>query len=198
MTTVNAARARLSILGSEMAQTARPHAPHADGFDALDLCHRETVVALGKLAALVTRLAQHGADEASRALARAIVEHFDGVARPHHEDEERHVFPGLIARGDPALTQAVLRLQQDHDWLEEDWLEIGPHVAAVAAGQSWYDTALLREGAAVFSSLSIEHMALEESLIYPEARTHTGTAARHEMAREMAARCHGARTRARR
>lgn len=178
-----------------MSTTASPRSGAAaeDGFEALDLCHRQTVDALGKLTELVSRLAEQGVDDTARELARDIAQHFDTVARPHHEDEERHVFPGLVARGDAELTQAVLRLQQDHDWLEEDWLEIGPHIAAVAAGQSWYDPALLAEGAAVFSALSMEHITLEESLIYPAARAHTGTDARRAMAREMAARRHAAR-----
>ena len=169
--------------------SGQPHqAALRDGFDVLDACHRQTIFALGKLSALVTRLAVQGPDEGARELANEIVRHFATTARQHHEDEERHVFPKLAASGDAGTVQTVLRLQQDHNWLEEDWRELAPHLDAVASGQTWYDLDLLREGAAVFSALSRDHIALEESLIYPEARARLGSGERHDMGREMAAR----------
>jgi len=82
--------------------------------------------------------------------------------------------------------QAVLRLQQDHGWLEEDWMELSPHVQAVAQGYSGYDIDVLREGATVFAALVRDHVALEESLIYPEARRSMPALERSEMGREMA------------
>ena len=166
---------------------------HADGFDVLDVCHRQTVLALGKLAALITRLSAHGPDDAARSLAAEILDHFATTARQHHEDEERHVFPRLAASGDAELVQNVLRLQQDHDWLEEDWRELSPHIAAVANGQIGYDLDLLRDGAATFTALSHDHMALEESCIYPQARAQLGARERRAMGREMAARRRAAR-----
>ena len=164
-----------------------PGAPASpDSFDVLDVCHRQTIFTLGKLAALVSALTSRGPDDEARALAAEIVLHFSTTAREHHEDEERHVFPKLLASGKPEHVQAVRRLQQDHGWLEEDWLELSPHLDAVAAGQSWYDLDVLREGVDVFVALSHEHIALEESLIYPEARTRMRVSERGEMVREMA------------
>ena len=66
--------------------------------------------------------------------------------------------------------QHILRLQQDHGWLEEDWLELSAQIDAVAQGYSWYDIDALRQGTAVFTELYKDHIDLEESLIYPEAR----------------------------
>ena len=160
----------------------------SDGFDILDACHRQTIFTLGKLAALVSALKSRGPDAEARALAAEIVRFFSTTSRDHHEDEERHVFPKLLATGNPELVQAVQRLQQDHGWLEEDWLELSPHLDAVATGQSWYDTDLLREGVDVFIALSHEHIALEESLVYPSARTQLRVSERGEMGREMSAR----------
>ena len=142
-----------------------------DGFEVLDACHVQTVLALGKLAALVSRLRDHGADPDARELAREVGRFFSATSRQHHEDEERHVFPRLLAGEDAEIVQAVLRLQQDHAWLEEDWLELAPQVDAVACGQNWFDVDILREGVEVFAALSLDHMALEESFIYPAART---------------------------
>jgi hemerythrin-like domain-containing protein len=159
-----------------------------DGFDALDLTHRQIVVELGKLAALVSRLDSAGLDTETRNLAREVCGFFATTARLHHEDEERHVFPQMEASGDADIVQAVLRLKQDHHWIEEDWRELAPHVDAVASGQLWYDVDVLREGVNIFIALSLDHMALEESYVYPEAKAKLGAVERREMGREMAAR----------
>jgi hemerythrin-like domain-containing protein len=159
-----------------------------DGFDILDACHRQTVFALGKLAALISRLATLGPDAEARTLAAEIVRHFSTTARQHHEDEERHVFPKLATSADPEIAQTVLRLQQDHGWLEEDWIELSPQLEAVANGHAGFDLDALREGAGVFTALSHDHIALEESIIYPKARARLRPGERSEMGREMAAR----------
>ena len=165
-----------------------------DGFDVLDACHRQTVFTLGKLSALIARLSTLGPDAEARAIAAEIVRHFSTTARQHHEDEERHIFPKLATSDDPEIVQAVLRLQQDHDWLEEDWMELSPHVDAVACGHHWYDLDVMREGAAIFTALSHDHIALEESIIYPKARARLRPGERSEMGREMAARRRAGRT----
>jgi hemerythrin-like domain-containing protein len=166
----------------------RPSAGAHDGFEVLDACHRQTVVALDRLESLVERLQGGDVDPEARALAAEVMEHFSTVARQHHQDEERHVFPKLASSADAEIVQAVLRLQQDHYWLEEDWLEISPHIDSVACGQASFDADVLREATAVFVALSRDHIALEESLLYPQARAVIGSGERREMGREMAAR----------
>jgi hemerythrin-like domain-containing protein len=169
-----------------------------DMFAVLDECHRQTLAALDALEALVARL-QGGdsADAQTRASAAGVDRHFSTTVRQHHDDEERHVFPKLALSAQPHIVEAVLRLQQDHDWLEEDWMEISPHVDAIASGQSWYDIDVLREGTAIFAALSRDHIALEESCLYPEVRSRLRPGERHEMGREMAARRRAARKAAR-
>jgi hemerythrin-like domain-containing protein len=159
-----------------------------DGFDALDACHRQTLFTLGKLAALISRLEHHGADAHARALAEEITHHFSTVVRRHHEDEERLVFPSLLATGTPDLVHDVLRLQQDHCWIEEDWLVLGAQLDAVAAGHAGVDLDALSENAKVFTALYHDHIALEESCIYPEARARMAGRERRQMGREMALR----------
>jgi hemerythrin-like domain-containing protein len=84
--------------------------------------------------------------------------------------------------------QTVLRLQQDHRWLEEVWSELFPQIDAVANGQTWYDLDTLCEGVEVFSALSRDHVELEEASIYPQARAQLSDGERGEMGREMALR----------
>ena len=159
-----------------------------DGFEVLDACHRETVARLDELSALVAGLGDAELDAAGRASAAAIVRFFSTTARQHHEDEELHVFPQLLAGGDPQVVQAVQRLRQDHGWLQEDWHELEPQLDALASGQTWVDRAVLREGVEIFAALSRDHITLEESFIYPQARARMPDQARAEMGREMAAR----------
>jgi len=126
-------------------------------------------------------------------MAAEIVQFFSTTARQHHEDEERHVFPKMATSGDSELVRTVLRLQQDHDWLEEDWMVLSPQIDAVAYGLAWFDLDTLRDGAAVFTALMRDHIALEESCIYPQARGRLRVGERREMGREMAARRHAER-----
>jgi hemerythrin-like domain-containing protein len=163
-------------------------ATSADGFTALDACHRKTLSMLEDLSALVTKLEHDGLDPATCVRAAKIAAFFATTAREHHEDEERHVFPALVEGGKPEIVQAVLRLQQDHDWLEEGWFELAPHVQAVAAGRQSDDIDTMREGVAVLAALYHDHIELEESFIYPEAQARMPTAGRREMGREMATR----------
>lgn len=149
---------------------ARSPLPALPLFEALDRTHAEVLQVLKQFDQLLQHVDDNGPDAVAQASAREIHAFFAGHARQHHADEERFVFPPLLQSGDAELVQHVRRLQQDHGWLEEDWLELAPQIEAIAQGYSWYDLAMLRHALPVFTALHAEHIALEESLIYPEAR----------------------------
>lgn len=157
-------------------------------FEVLDACHRQTVAMLTRLSDLVSGLDQAGSDREARKAVEEIIQFFSQTARQHHEDEERHVFPRLLDSDDPETVQAVLRLQQDHHWMDVDWRELSPLLAAIAAGQGGYDVGALREGVEIFTALTHDHIALEESCIYPQARERFDSAELQQAAREMAER----------
>jgi len=147
---------------------ARPPAPSLTSFESLDRTHHEVLEMLARLHLLVEKLDVRGTDEGVRRLARDICRFFDDTARPHHQAEEELVFPDLLASGDAELVQHVTRLQQDHGWLEEDWLELSPQLRAVAeARETGYDVDALRACVPVFSELYRDHIALEETVVYP-------------------------------
>lgn len=148
----------------------RPAAPPLPAFDALDRTHHAVLTTLARLDSLLAELDNNGLSDSARATARDVHAFFESHARQHHADEERLVFPGLLASGDAALVQHVQRLQQDHGWLEEDWLELAPQIEAIAGGYNWYDLVMLRQALPLFRNLYEEHIGLEESLIYPEAK----------------------------
>ena len=143
-------------------------------FDALDACHQQVIAHLQLLARLTHHLDQHGVDDEARRLARASLQFFSETARQHHLDEERSVFPALLAGTDDKLIQQVRHLQLDHGWLEEDWQQLAMPISAIADGYAWYEADGLRHGIEVFTALYHDHIGLEESLIYPEARRALG------------------------
>ena len=136
----------------------------------LDTTHREVMRVLGRLQQWVEQLDAQGIDADTRRTAGEICSFFDGGVREHHEAEELHVFPALVASQDATLVQHVRRLQQDHGWIEEDWLELRPQLQAVVDGINGYDLAFLRAAVPVFTELYRDHIALEESVVYPESR----------------------------
>ncbi len=151
-------------------RSQRPSTPRLAEFESLDHAHRAALQMLQSFDMLLTHLEDKGLDDTSRALAKEVLAFFSGPGRHHHADEEKHVFPGLLAGSDVELIQHVHRLQQDHGWIEEDWHELHPQVEAIAGGYNWYDLPMLRLALPVFSALYHDHIALEESIVYPEAK----------------------------
>ena len=149
---------------------ARTAVPPLPTFEMLDATHREVMRTLERLQEWVQQLDTQGIDDSTRATAEEICRFFDGSARAHHAAEEQHVFPSLLASGDAVMVQHVRRLQQDHGWLEEDWLELQPQLRAVVEGYNWYDPDFLRAAVPVFTELYRDHISLEENIVYPERR----------------------------
>jgi len=141
-----------------------------DRFDALDACHQQIHQHLALLAGVLQQM-QAGADEASyRKEAGLIDAFFSGSSRQHHAEEEKCVFPALLASDNAELVHAVRTLQQDHGWIEQNWLELSPMLRAIAQGEDWVDMAEMQHTVEVFLALCSDHIALEETLIYPEAK----------------------------
>jgi len=149
---------------------SRPAVPPLPEFDTLDQTHRQALAMLKDFEQLLAHLDDTGPDETAQASAQRIMDFFSGPGRTHHAEEERHVFPSLLNSSDVDLVQHVRRLQQDHGWIEEDWRELSPQIEAIAKGYNWYDLAMLRLALPVFAALHQEHIALEEALVYPEAK----------------------------
>ncbi len=159
------------------ARPARSPAPPLPAFDALDRTHAQMLQVLDDFDALLDHLDENGSNEEARAIGARILSFFNEHARQHHAQEEQVVFPPLLAGPDTKLAAHVRRLQQDHGWLEEDWLELAPQIEAISRGDNWYDLVMLRHALPVFRQLYQEHIALEESLVYPAARRQQGALA---------------------
>jgi hemerythrin-like domain-containing protein len=163
-------------------RAARAPAPPLPPLESLHQTHHDLLLAVDELQRLLRDIAEGGASADRRAIACSLVRFIDQNGRHHHTEEERCVFPDLLELGDVDLVQHVRRLQQDHGWLEQDWLELRPQLDAIAHGIGGVDIEGLRASAEVFADLYRDHIALEEAVVYPEARrlglAHTAGAAR--------------------
>lgn len=145
-------------------------AASAQPFKALDACHLQIQEHLAELQRMASHMETAGLDEADRKLAGEIEAFFSSTSREHHAQEELHVFPPLLASGNETLQTAVRSLQQDHGFLEENWIELGPQLRAISQGNDWFYDAEFQHNVALFLELMEGHIALEESLIYPESK----------------------------
>lgn len=168
------------------APTPRQFADSLFGF--LDQSHQELQQMLLALREIVEAIDMDGLTPEVRHRIRTTMEWFNTAAREHHLDEERHVFPALLASTNPEVRQTAERLVQDHGWIEADWLEIAPSLAAAADGYHWYDLDVLRHSVEVFEQLYLDHLTLEEQLAYPQARSLIPKADTEAMGLEMARR----------
>ena len=145
----------------------------APGFDdplnLLRACHDRIRERLDTLERLPGHLARCGADVEACAAVRRILAYFDGAAPHHHADEDRDLFPLLLAAegrsGWDAKIPAILdRLAGEHPRLEQGWGILRIDLEAVTEGE-----ARPLSEAAAWVRMNREHLALEETHVLPLA-----------------------------
>ncbi|ART56227.1 hemerythrin [Acidovorax carolinensis] len=157
-------------------------------FAMLEACHERVQRTLTLLQRLRTHVQEHGADVPAQQAARDVLRYFDIAAPLHHEDEELHVFPLLLAKGAPDVAALVARLQHDHLCMTADWAAARLPLQALADGlQAVFSEA---DGAAFdrFIARYDRHIADEETVAYPAAQALLAAPALEAMGSEMAAR----------
>ena len=156
-----------------------------DPLGMLRACHRRIEKQLATLDRLQRHLPEHGHDEEARNAARAILRYFDTAAVNHHADEERSVFPRVIAIAGREGQALVGDLEREHRALGVQWSRMRPLLVGIAAGQranlSPRDVADLREAYE-------RHIALEEDVLIPMAESMLDAQALRTIGEEMAAR----------
>lgn len=141
-------------------------------FEMLDACHERVERMLRLLGKIREHVAAHGADAQARDAARDVMRYFDQAGPHHHEDEERHVFPPLLAQRDPAVLAVVIRLKQDHREMAVQWARVrAALLALVEAGDRWagFSADDLRLFDA-YDALYRRHLVDENGVVYPAAR----------------------------
>ena len=170
------------------------HAPAAGfeaPFDMLTACHERVERSLALMVRLQQHLLEHGADESARQAARDVMRYFDLAAPLHHQDEELHVFPPLMAGSNPEIRQVVDRLMNDHRQMETAWSAARIVLAGVAESSlpAWLPfTPEQTQALDHFASLYNRHIEDEERLIYPSAQAGLSVSALQAMSEDMMAR----------
>ena len=168
-----------------------PGAGFDQPFEMLDACHDRVRRSLDLLRRLRDYLRGHGhgCDDSARQAARDVLRYFDIAAPLHHEDEELHVFPPLLAQEhDAPLVTLVRQLQRDHVQMAERWAAARGALQAMGDGQLQAFTPA--HGAALddFAACYADHLRHEDESIYPAARALLDAPAQQAMGREMARR----------
>ncbi len=155
-------------------------------FEILDACHERVQRMLRLLQWVRLHLASMGCDAQARQAAREVMSYFDVAVPAHHEDEERHVFPPLLAAG--LYVDTVRRLQREHLQMAELWPRVREVLQGVGA-ENWPGSAPADEGKLEhFARLYDWHMAAESELVFPAAARCLDAAALIAMGEEMARR----------
>lgn len=157
-------------------------------FAMLEACHERVERTLTLLQRLRAYVREQAADEAARQAARDVLRYFDIAAPLHHQDEELHVFPLLLAQGAPSVVAVVQQLQHDHVCMAADWGAARGALQALAegaaAGFGPEDEARLDQ----FAQRYQQHIQAEEGTAYPCAQALLAQGDLHAMGLEMAAR----------
>jgi hemerythrin-like domain-containing protein len=151
----------------------------------LEACHERVERMLALLQRLREHLPGHGADADARQAARDVMRYFDQAAPQHHRDEELHVFPPLLAQGDPTTVALVQRLQQDHLQMESRWAGARDVLDAIAGGGLTALTSDHEAALNAFAALYADHIPAEEQLAYPAAAALLDAPALAAMSAEM-------------
>ena len=171
---------------STIAFHSLPTAGFEQPFEMLTACHERVQRMLRLMQRLRAHLARVGCDEQARQAARDVMRYFDLAAPAHHEDEERHVFPPLLAAG--AHVETVQRLQREHEEMALLWPQVRAVLQRVADG-GWSGFDLNDESTLEhYARLYDWHVAAENELVYPAAAAQMDGAAQRSMGEEMSRR----------
>lgn len=164
---------------------ATPAAGFEQPFEMLEACHERVHRMLALLARLREHVRAHGCDVQAQQAARDVMRYFDQAAPQHHLDEELHVFPPLLAQGEPGVAGIVRRLQQDHLEMESRWKDAREVLMLVNDGVLRRLDEESEAALDAFAALYDAHIRAEEEIAYPEAGKLIDEAGREAMGREM-------------
>jgi len=143
-------------------------------FEMLTACHERVERTLSLLERLQRHVLEHGCDAQARQAIADVLRYFDMAAPLHHQDEELHVFPALLAGTDTDAADVARQLIAQHRQMERLWAtmrvvladllacEVSPPESCSGLQPELVDTFCLAYRA---------HIRLEEDTAYPAART---------------------------
>ena len=166
-----------------------PAAGFDQPFEMLSACHDRVRRSLALLQRLDLHVKQRGVDRQAQEAARDVLRYFSVAAPAHHEDEELHVVPALMASGEPQALAAAKQLLSDHVQIRAAWERLEPLLQGVAGGHPPGED--FSPAAQRFFDVHADHLTLEEGIAFPRAAQQLqalGPGALAAMGDEMAAR----------
>ena len=172
---------------------AKPESDFTDPIGMLGDCHRRIERFLNVLATLAAEYMGRPLTDEHRTALGTSLRYFREAAPKHTADEEESLFPRLKQSSDPmalALMARIDSLEQDHECAKKLHDEVDQF------GQRWITTGTLPSEEANRMAKAVDqlvdlyksHIAIEDSEVFPLARTVLPAADRHSVGIEMAAR----------
>jgi len=156
-----------------------------DPLEMLQACHGRITAQCDTLQRLVSHLQMQGNDEQAAQAARAILHYFDTAGQYHHQDEERDLFPVLLASGDSTAAGYVERLLGEHKEMEKAWHALRPLLLAIADDSA---NTLDPDIAAHFIDCYARHIEFENGNLLPLAKRLLNAGQLQTLGQQMAAR----------
>lgn len=189
-------RRRRDMSPSDRAQGLPGAAPDFDHpLEMLSACHDRIEDRCELLHRLLRHMASHGRDEQVRQAAESVLRYFDTAGEHHHDDEERDLFPALVAQDAGATAALVAALRADHVEMRAAWQRLRTPLTRIARGASLDDDAASEAESVLdagdverFTALYRAHIAREEEDLLPLARRVLGGAALQTVGAAMARR----------
>lgn len=132
----------------------------------LSACHQRILHFCDMLERLAVHIDNYGIDLQATETAKLINKYFSTAGQHHHEDEERDLFPLLLAH-DNGLNSLLTRLTTAHHQLDSIWATLRPQLSSPAAIDMNTDKfkALCQQ----FARANREHIMLENRELLPQA-----------------------------
>ena len=140
-------------------------------FEMLIACHERVQRMLDLLDRARTQALTKGCDANLNSAFTDVMRYFDLAAPQHHLDEELHVFPIVLAKGNQSQKEIVRVLIQDHETMAHLWQRVRSVLAEVIQTPrdfpvfSHQDDYLLDD----FRNAYARHISNEELSIYPSS-----------------------------
>ena len=140
-------------------------------FEMLIACHERVQRMLDLLDRARTHALTKGCDANLNSAFTDVMRYFDLAAPQHHLDEELHVFPIVLAKGNQSQKELVALLIQDHETMAHLWQSVRSILSEVLQTPrdlpvfSHRDNALIDD----FRNAYAKHISNEELCIYPSS-----------------------------
>ena len=146
-----------------------PAVGYDEPFEMLIVCHERVQRMLDLLDRARMHALTKGCDANLNSAFTDVMRYFDLAAPQHHLDEELHVFPIVLAKGNQSQKELVALLIQDHETMAHLWQSVRSILSEVLQTPrdlpvfSHRDNALIDD----FRNAYAKHISNEELSIYP-------------------------------